>query len=239
MPSEQVNFTSVFEKINDLKVLFKFGEKIIPIIQSLVSFMKDIIPLLENINTSIAESTNKMPQATVQISDVTNATEIATTEILDLVDSISNQVNEFEKKVNENEQKAAMQIRLLEKLQSQISGNEGALEIVNELKNMMVDTNHYEYSRKMLNSLREDAYKITLSLQVQDITSQQLAAVNHLIQSVHIKLSRLVDDIENSDIKEEFLSSFNIETVHFDANASYTKGNGRQKEIDEIINQNR
>ncbi|MCK9212589.1 MAG: hypothetical protein M0P61_17295, partial [Ignavibacteriaceae bacterium] len=58
------NLSELFEKLDDLKTVFRYGEKLIPVIQGLVDFMRDTVPLLENINTSIAESTSKIPKAT-------------------------------------------------------------------------------------------------------------------------------------------------------------------------------
>jgi hypothetical protein len=76
-------------------------------------------------------------------------------------------------------------------------------------------------------------------LQVQDITAQQLASVNHLIESVNHKLTSLIQDIDqadlNGDIKE--ISTMEIpEGVVFDPNASYSDNTERQKEIDVLIN---
>src|SRR5690554_1215843 len=99
------NMSELFEKLNDLKTVFRYGQKLIPIIQSLIDFMKDTVPLLENINNSIADSTQKMPKATHQISNVTSATELATTEILDIVDVISNDISIIENELKEGLQK--------------------------------------------------------------------------------------------------------------------------------------
>ena len=83
MDIKSVNMKEIFGKIDDLKSVFKIGERILPILQSLIDFMGEIIPLLENINTSISDSTNQMPKVSHQINNVTSATELATTEILD------------------------------------------------------------------------------------------------------------------------------------------------------------
>jgi hypothetical protein len=61
------NLSQLFSKLDDLKKVFTYGEKLIPVIQSLGEFMKETVPLLENINRSIAESTSKIPKATNQI----------------------------------------------------------------------------------------------------------------------------------------------------------------------------
>ena len=90
------NMSQLFAKLNDLKKVFTYGEKLIPVIQSLGEFMKETVPLLENINKSIAESTSKIPKASNQIQNVTSATEMATTEILDLVDVLNADLESIE-----------------------------------------------------------------------------------------------------------------------------------------------
>ena len=44
------NMTELFDRLNELKVVFRYSEKLIPIIQNLMDFMKDTVPLLEDIN---------------------------------------------------------------------------------------------------------------------------------------------------------------------------------------------
>ena len=82
------NMTDLFERLNELKVVFRYSEKLIPIIQNLMDFMKETVPLLEDINSSLVESTSKIPKASDQINNISSATELATTEILDIVDIV-------------------------------------------------------------------------------------------------------------------------------------------------------
>ncbi len=240
---EAKNLVSVFDKLNDLKSLFKFGEKIVPIIQSLVEFMKDIIPLLDTINTSIADSTSKMPIASNQINDVTNATEMATCQILDLVDDISNALASIETAlITEKERQEKIEL-LAQSLNNALEGNTGLQEQLKELLELTKDRRILETVIPLIEAIREDSYKITMALQVQDITAQQLAAVNHLINSVHSKLSLIVADIEKSELNSEMGSSrsnsFDTpDGAHYDANASFTRGEGVQQKVDDLIREN-
>jgi chemotaxis regulatin CheY-phosphate phosphatase CheZ len=74
-----------------------------------------------------------------------------------------------------------------------------------------------------------------MSLQVQDITAQHLAAVNHLIISVQHKLSKLLAVFNLAD--EDSFSKDNLELpgTHFDANASYDKSSNDQDLVDSVI----
>jgi chemotaxis regulatin CheY-phosphate phosphatase CheZ len=235
---EPTNFSDIFSKIRDLKELFQFGEKIVPIFQSLIEFMKDIVPLMEKVNKSIAESTHKMPSATNQIDSVTSATELATTEILDRVDSISNALSEIEKEMGEILEKRKEKEKISEELQKQINFTNEQKELLLKLyKNDDIDE-LLSVIKEKLSVLNEESYQITLALQVQDITTQQLAAVNHLIESVNNKLSSLVDDIHKAEIKEKKVDEIEVpDTAIFDPNARYDKDETRQQNVDDIIDE--
>lgn len=231
-----INMSQVFEKLNDLKLLFEYAQKIIPILQSLADFMQETVPLLEQINHSIADSTSKIPKATNQISSVTNATELATTEILDLVDAIANGLSVIEKDLTNvfetEKQKDAIVVELL----ALIPDNPKAKELVDKYRSIDNTTNVLKTVVESLPKLRNDTYSITLSLQVQDITSQQLAAVNHLIESVQDRLSSIIKDIDDTQIEAVDDKIIAPIGATFDPNASYDKSVDRQDMVDQLIN---
>jgi chemotaxis regulatin CheY-phosphate phosphatase CheZ len=91
--------------------------------------------------------------------------------------------------------------------------------------------------QKVLSSINDNLFNITLSLQVQDITSQQLAAVNHLIESVQVKLASLMDDIDGADLKKD-LPKLKIDAPRdgaFNPDAKYTKSTDDQDLADSLI----
>lgn len=229
------NMAEVFAKLADLKNIFQFAEKIVPIIQNLIEFMQEMTPLLENINSSINDSTNQMRKGTVQISDVTSATELATTEILDLVDEISNKLFEIEVKIKSIAEKDEEKQRLLEDLTPFVTDPAG-VELLNKIKSIHSEDEIGEIL-EILAKISDDSYKITLSLQVQDITAQQLASVNHLIESVQGRLNSLISEIDSTHISEqvEELKMKVPKDVTFDPNASYTNKEGKQEKVDDII----
>ncbi len=205
------NIVQVFNKLDDLKLVFNYGQKIIPIIQNLIDFMRETVPLLENINNSISESTSKIPKASHKINDVTHATELATTEILDMVDNISGEISKLEKTYDGK---------------------------FNEMKSIFT-AEELEGAKESIKKIKDYSNNITLSLQVQDITAQQLAAVNHLIESVQKKLGELINDIEDADLDK--IDRMNLELdekITFDPNASYIKKDDHQKVADMIMDSN-
>jgi chemotaxis regulatin CheY-phosphate phosphatase CheZ len=235
------NMSSLFDKLNDLKLIFKFTERVVPIIQNLTEFMNEVVPLLETINTSIAETTTKFPQASNQISNVTNATELATTEILDLVDEITLSLENSEKVIKNFLSDTNSESQSLAKLRSLLKSNNEVSTLLEEYVNEKNGKTDLSKIVESLSKSRNDTYKITLSLQVQDITAQQLAAVNHLIQSVHFKLAALVENIEQAELSDDFEDvKQGLQTrMHFDPNASYLNSAGKQETVDKIIyNQN-
>lgn len=236
MENNSNNMSAIFEKLNDLKNLFRFAEKVVPIIHSITEFMREVVPLLENINYSIEYSTSQMPQASNQITNVTNATELATTEILDITDHISGTLTKSEESMKIVSAKFRESKGYLDSLEALLTNNPEAISMIQKIKENSLE-NELKVLEEDLSKLKDDNYKITLSLQVQDITAQQLAAVNHLIEAVHTKLASLIQNIDNSYLTSE-IKSWDLPAdtnVHFDPNASYTHSDEKQNRVDEIF----
>ncbi|MBI5662665.1 MAG: protein phosphatase CheZ [Ignavibacterium album] len=235
MSSDTV-MTRLFEKLNDLKAIFMYSEKLIPVIQSLIDFMRDTIPLLENINQSITDSASKIPKVTHQINNVTNATELATNEILDLIDKVLSETNNSEamlERLLELEKEKAELIREV----ALESNSPKAVELLQKYDEKYDNSARIEVLLGVIKNIKEYANSITISLQVQDITAQQLAAVNHLIDSVQKKLGSLINDLEKTQLKsgEELTIPFE-DSMTFDPNARYQNGgNSSQKVVDDVM----
>lgn len=244
MMKSPANMSELFAKLNDLKSLFTYGQKIVPVMQSLLDFMQETIPLLENINHSIADSTSKIPKASTQISNVTNATELATTEILDLVDVISNTVINIEDTVKRIREKKNRQIKIIDEIASISSSDERISALIASYRENEEEDSSYDEMIEKFAKITMDAYNITLSLQVQDITSQQLAAVNHLIESVQERLAALIADLDENEVDNISNKILGTETSSgivvpvgsaFDPDASYDKDERRQGFVDNIV----
>lgn len=233
--SQPANMAQLFERLNDLKSVFKYGQKLIPIIQSLLDFMSETVPLLENINSSITESTSKIPKAANQINNVTNATELATTEILDIIDIMLNDIIEIEKqledisKIKEEKKNIISQVK-------QLAKNKKVDKLLADYEQLDDFNNRYTLISELISKIKNNSNNITLSLQVQDITSQQLAAVNHLINSVQERLASLILNLEETSIGDIDSNKILVpKGSHFDPNANYSKSDGRQDMVDSIV----
>jgi chemotaxis regulatin CheY-phosphate phosphatase CheZ len=229
------NMSNLFSRLDDLKKVFIYGERLLPVIHSLGVFMKETVPLLENINRSIADSTSKIPKVQNQINSVTSATELATTEILDLVDALNNDLGLIEKSVTEVLIKEKDKKDFLTSLIPFLN-KENAEDFIKEFLKKNDCSDRLSETLKLVCNMKNDTNDITISLQVQDITAQQLATVNHLIESVQEKLSGLISDFDKNQIEESVDNTFNIPVnATFNPGARYTKSSIAQQEVDSIF----
>ncbi|MBM2817006.1 MAG: putative chemotaxis phosphatase, CheZ [Ignavibacteria bacterium] len=207
------DITILLKKAEELKALFVLGQRVIPFLEEIFVFVSEIKPILDEINVSIADNLKKMPNASKQLSKVTEATELATTEIMDIVealvdkaDSISESLSEIKQNnINQSSeplklleiifkaiQKESDQKVLLPKIAKSIQQLRKSNEIRSEENTRKIEN--------VLQSIREDSSSIMMSLQVQDITTQQIAAVNHLLETIQDKLSRILSQFQEADV---------------------------------------
>lgn len=228
------NLNEIVDKLHEVDNVFKFGEKMIPVIEGFVSFITDFIPFIEQVSGSIQDTRSKIPEASSQIDKVTSATELAMTEVLDKIDEINLQLNDITDSIDEIVERKQNVEQLVDKLNNELNGNEKALEIFGKIQNELEIGLTLELIKNKVNKIVSDTDQITMSLQVQDITSQQLAAVNHMIISVQQKLGNLLSVVDsNLYNKDDDLQQTKLPGVHFDANASYTKD--QQNDVDTVI----
>ncbi len=199
----RVDFSVVMHKLDEMRSFFVIGQRSIPLIEDLLQFVGDISPLLNDISTSLSFSTSRMPSAATQLEKVTAATELATTEILNLVDRVSEHVSvaslaeqnarDYREQLRERDTRflqalgAAADAPAVRDVLSQWK-EEGETIVAN-----WEDTS--EQQKASLDNVRKDLNQIMMSLQVQDITAQQIASVNHLIESVRMRLSEISERV--------------------------------------------
>jgi len=225
-------------KLEELRNLFSVGERIIPGIQKLVDFINEMRPMLSHINESIEESSAKIPKATDHIVDIASATELATTEILNLIDAITSNTFELSEILNDILKREEQNKELLTELSKLIGDSTRGKEIIEQLLQNQSVINLKTRITETLDKITADSTNIAIALQVQDITSQQLAAVNHLIISVQKRLTALMFDLSNDGIKQVNNSKDIIVPTdsNFDMNASFINQKTSQDEIDKLVN---
>ena len=246
----------LLKKADELRSLFVLGQRVIPFLEEIFVFVNDIEPLLNEINSSIEENLKRMPNASKQLSKVTEATELATTEIMDIVDGINNKsdkINGFLDNIKDTSQNGFdSNIELLEIVRDGIQNNDdmsGALPELNKAIDKLKTKKEEQFGSKFnevqeeLQNISMDTSSIMMSLQVQDITSQQIAAVNNLLETVQKKLSGILKKFNENDISEFIKEEegTNVSKMHrdiaFDPDAvdSMSVKESRQSEVDKYM----
>jgi chemotaxis regulatin CheY-phosphate phosphatase CheZ len=230
------NIQSLFDKLSDVNSFFVYGQKLIPTIEKIVDFMKATIPLLENVNQSILDSTNKLPKAALQINSVTNATEVAVTEILDVVDGASTDLTTIISKLESLRNRLDIQKGCIERLKVKYPDDPDVKELITNGLNP--DVIHQDYSEviNLADKIQSGMMNITISLQVQDITAQQLASANHLMNSIQTKLSSLLMDIDQKEGSVVVEPEIHLPNdLAFNPNARYDRENNSQVLADTLV----
>ncbi|MFN3269336.1 MAG: hypothetical protein ACK42G_01990 [Candidatus Kapaibacteriota bacterium] len=254
---KELDIKELLRKADELRALFVLGQRVIPFLEELFSFIGEIQPLLEEINKSIKENLSKMPNLSKQLSKVTEATELATNEILDIIDGIfykldilASGVDTVENKIGNVDNFITEFNQILKSKENQELNSDEFISKVTKLFENFKFEFHKELNlgnfKEIIENIRADSTSIMLALQVQDITSQQIAAVNHLLNTVQNKLGTLIQKFESSDVHKvvsEATETVNVSKLHrevaFDPDAVETLvGNTtKQDEIDKIFEQ--
>ena len=239
-----LNISEIQTKISELRAVFVLGQRAVPFLEEIFYFLKEIVPMMEEINASIQDSTSKMPRATSQLQSVSQATELATTEILDLVDKVFLKLDEVQIQFK----KGPEAVEALQGLDQQVRGllqqalgdadpavlaqfdhlfEQKAKIYRRALKEMDVKPAHDE--------IRNHMNRIMMSLQVQDITSQQIAAVNHMIESIRHRMAHLIERITSGDFDAAASKTAPVDDGTFDPNAQYDPSGRRQAFADDVM----
>ncbi len=266
---KEMDLSQLLGKAEELRALFVLGQRVIPFIEEIFIFVSEIKPLLDEINISIKDNLKKMPNASKQLTKVTEATEMATIEIMDIVDGLFFKSDVISSNINKltdiNKNSVNNPSNVISLLSSAVDNAQDE-NLAKELTDKIADyknNNESEFdatvgkTNDIINSIKDDSNSIMMALQMQDITTQQIAAVNNLLETVQIKLSQIIEKFQNSDIGDlvasgnlsgsnnestQHASPTNVSKMHraiaFDPDAveSITQKEFRQNNVDELIN---
>lgn len=220
------DLVQMLKKVDEIKALFIFGQRVVPYLEELVIFVQETTPILQEMNASIAESSKKMPYAVQQLDKVSETTEMATTDMLDLIDHILDDLGGtmglLEVMAKKDEERGDREKKIILKLANALDGEAEtkAANVEEALQNYIDESRKKDdlgVLRNRLTDVQCGVYEIMNKLQVQDITTQQLMAVNSLIESIQQKLTELIAKFSDIDVDE-----LPQKTRVFDPNASYT-----------------
>lgn len=227
---KELDIKVLLQKSEELKALFVLGQRVIPFLEEIFLFIQDTSPLIQEISVSIKDNLKKMPKASKQLSKVTEATEMATNEIMDTVDGVMYKSGII-----------STNLSLIKEIGSKSDFAENE-DFVRAISN----------SDEVLKSIKNDAQNIMMSLQVQDITSQQIAAVNNLLETLQVKLGSITDRLKNTEFSTliqtgpsetttvlETKTSTLHRTIAFDPDAvdALSKNTARQQDVDDLLKQ--
>ncbi len=250
---QEKDIEGILHKVEEMKVVFAFGVKFVPFLEELLIFVQEMAPILNEMNRSIQESSSKMPEAAQQLDKVTSATELATNEILDRVDSMLGKLDEISKQVQsvnsrlDVEHQAVVEItegveKLLkvDSVRKQLAAvfeldeaREEGMRIkasVDKFLSLRVDKSVGQQVDQLVQDVQSDAFDIMNSLQVQDITSQQIEGAHAMLRSIQERLNGLITKFSEAEAPEMIR-----ENKAFDAAADYTGAGGRQAGVDELF----
>ena len=219
------------------------GENV-PHIEESVKIIDGAIQLFDEMNGSLLQSALQIPSAVSQLSDVTQTTETASNEILGVVtDGLKNC-----SKIQKSAEASKAEILKYQAVQS-VENNGVSGEEEEDLQKTVSDLQekNEQLGKQMLTKvedqlsevaeLKKRLNQITMSLQFQDITTQQIASVTHVISTLGTQLTEFLDklgvDTAQSD-EAELESGYD-----FDAQARYDReqSSSQQADADELIDQ--
>ncbi len=242
--ASSMNINVILDQLDELRAVFVLSQRSLPFLKEFSHFVREIAPLLEEIDTSLRESADKMPRATSQLKSVSEATELASTEILDLADLVLKELQTLDEGLKQaTAQVCALEEsdqRLLRLLRTALGEErptllDAAEALIAERATSLAHLDEkFEAEQEALELMREKINRIMISLQVQDITAQQIASVNHLIESVRHRLAQLVEQFGGEDGLPGG-SALPTANGTFDEHARYDHSPARQHMADELV----
>jgi chemotaxis regulatin CheY-phosphate phosphatase CheZ len=214
-------------------------------LKEFIRVVQDVLPMLDLMKTTIEEGSSKIPKASDQLNNVTQATETATVEILNVLDSMSNRIQVFEQMLSQLAVRNARLTEIGEALSQRLKTQPGLEDIEkmwSEYSSMTLNTDLFVAASKSLSDEKADNMSIAMALQVQDITSQQIAGAIHLIESVRAQLTQVMSNFEQVGKPPSAGGGSTIsgkpilpDTRTFDTDAQFTHSPQRQQRADDII----
>lgn len=210
----------------------------------LVETLKSLMPVLDEIKNAVEHSTNKIPKASEQLTTVTQATESATIEILNFLDDMGQRIEAIEARLKHFQQELRRDDALRSKVHALLMDlsaptykRYAVRHYIDEIRPLLEQPSYSEQVELLcaqLADVRAITMNIAMALQVQDITSQQIDSVRHLIDNVRVQLSNVVGQYNGN---EPVMQDKSLAQKAFDSQAVYSHDTSRQADADSIVAQ--
>jgi chemotaxis regulatin CheY-phosphate phosphatase CheZ len=228
---------TIFDKADTVVARLQREPEARAFVQDLLGFVKHILPVIAELRTSIAQTSEKLPTASQQLNKVTEANEIASTQILDIVERILAHAVEIRRVIVSDDQnmRVARIEALLAMLEQDMPERVETAELARVWREWSAARHEHE-AAGMLAGIQGDCTSIMIALQVQDITAQQIAGVNRLMQSVDEGLQVLLQQIHEDETTEHRgrFAHKHLDIAH-DSGAEYVNAVKRQQLADKVI----
>ncbi len=232
------------DKLGELQAIFTLSRRVAPFLDELFDFVQDITVLLEEVDTTIRTRSGHMERATEHLKSVSEATEVATSEILDHSDEVLKDLRSIEDQLSTLEEQFAEEAKadnqVLALLREELGeGHEELLNEVARIQGRKQDLRdewaaQLQDTRDSLSPIRDRMNQIMMSLQVQDVTEQQLSSVNHLIETVRDRIDALLSRLGTGQAdRREAPSGEPSRTATFNMNAEYD--HEKQRVADDVV----
>ncbi|MCS3862624.1 chromosome segregation ATPase [Salinibacter ruber] len=232
------------DKLGELQAIFTLSRRVAPFLDELFDFVQDITVLLEEVDTTIRTRSGHMERATEHLKSVSEATEVATSEILDHSDEVLKDLRSIEDQLSTLEEQFAEEAKadnqVLALLREELGeGHEELLDEVARIQGRKQDLRdewaaQLQDTRDSLSPIRDRMNQIMMSLQVQDVTEQQLSSVNHLIETVRDRIDALLARLGTGQAdRREAPSGEPSRTATFNMNAEYD--HEKQRVADDVV----
>jgi len=211
-------------------------------LDNFIKVVAGVIPLLDAVKESLEESTGSIPKASRQLDNVTKATETATVEILDLLERMSVRVDSLGEAIAGVRDAVARGESRLGVIDGLIAGLSVSHPVLQERwREYRAAGGAATFPAGLdaeFGALRGDVMNIGMALQVQDITTQQIAGVSHTIESIRMHLSEVLQNFNQDEKKASSglrKSAAAVGTGHFNGDAEFSRSPDRQEDADEIV----
>ena len=231
-------------KVEELQAVLLFGKRAIPFLEDTFAFVKNIIPVVEAMKSSVDATSEKLPRASKQLDTVTHATEIASTEILNTLETMFGKLEAMMSRFREQQEQTrqlAETLHLMDEAWDSMGADAAAQDRQRRLREAWNKHRTFlltfgEGFPESLQGLQSDCTNIMMALQVQDITAQQIAAVNKMMQSVDEGLNKLMRHFAEvpADHDPQRYSHAHLD-IQFDVEADYFGSKDRQKAADALV----
>ncbi len=200
--------------------------------------LQELMPLVDRIRTDLKDSTTRMPDVSKQLSSVSQATESATVEILNVIEAMTASMAGAQGALAHLKMNFDAQSAIVSKIDERMLSlpDEELRSHWLQLKNAGSNASYIEHLEHVLTQTNEQSMNIAMALQVQDITSQQIAGATHLIEQVEARLHTALQQFETPSAQrsDERISPIIKPQLTFDGSAEYTRDTTRQNQADEI-----